>query len=65
MLLKSRRYQQALDEFDKAIQLNPDEGEFYIYQGYAKFMTNPKSDIGFRNQCISLINKGLKMRRGG
>jgi curved DNA-binding protein CbpA len=64
MLLKSRKYQQALDEFDKAIQLNPDEGEFYIYQGYAKFMTNPKSEAAFRNQCISMINKGLQMRDG-
>ncbi len=62
VLLGARKYEQALEEFDKAVKLNPDEGEFYIYQGYARFMSVSGSDSAVTNHCINTIGKGLKMR---
>jgi len=64
VLLGARKYEQALGEFEKAIQLNPDEGEFHIYRGYAGFMSNTSSDSAVKNHCINTINTGLKMRGG-
>jgi tetratricopeptide (TPR) repeat protein len=61
-LLNARKYSQALEEFDEAIKRNPEEGEFYIYRGYAMFMARPAPETSFVNQCIQQILRGLKMR---
>lgn len=38
MALKRGHYQQALADFDKAVELNPDEGEHHAMAAYARFM---------------------------
>jgi tetratricopeptide (TPR) repeat protein len=62
VLLNARKYDQALKEFEEAVELNPDEGEFHIYRGYTLYMTRPSPDSRVRNNCIEIINKGLQMR---
>lgn len=62
VLLNARKYKQALGEFDRAVELNPDEGEFYIYRGYARFMADPDMDGMKRRQCSEMILRGLQMR---
>lgn len=62
VLLGARKYEQALGEFEKAVKLNPEEGEFHIYEGYARFMASTNNDSSLTNHCINLIHKGLKMR---
>jgi len=61
-LLNARKYSQALEKFDEAIKLNAEEGEFYIYRGYAMFMAKPAPEGSFVQQCIQEIGRGLKMR---
>jgi curved DNA-binding protein CbpA len=39
-LFKARRYADALAKLDACIQLNGEEGEFYAWRGYAKFLTS-------------------------
>jgi hypothetical protein len=36
-LVKARRFPEALKVLEEAVSLNPDEGEFYAWRGYAKF----------------------------
>ncbi|MBN2498693.1 MAG: tetratricopeptide repeat protein [Deltaproteobacteria bacterium] len=62
VLLSSRKYTEALKEFEEAIRLNPDEGEFIIYKGYALYCTQQNPDTVFARQCIDMIERGLKMR---
>ncbi len=62
VLLNSGRYAQALAVFQEAIDLNPDEGEFYICRGYASFFSSSNPDSAFRDRCIQDILRGLKMR---
>jgi tetratricopeptide (TPR) repeat protein len=61
-LLNARKYAQALEQFEEAIKRNPEEGEFYIYRGYAMFMAKSAPEVSFANQCIQQIGRGLKMR---
>ncbi len=61
-LLNARKYPQALEQFEEALKRNPEEGEFYIYRGYAMFMAKPGADDSHVNLCIRDIGKGLKMR---
>jgi TolA-binding protein len=45
MLVKNRKYADALKAFDEAIGCNNEEGEFYAWRGYMKFLVaaDPKS----------------------
>ena len=61
-LLNARKYTLALEQFDEAIKRNAEEGEFYIYRGYAMFMARPAPEASFVQQCIQEIGRGLKMR---
>lgn len=61
-LLKARKYQAALDAFNKAVGLNPDEGEFHVYRGFALYMARGDDDVGHRRTCQEIILKGLQMR---
>jgi curved DNA-binding protein CbpA len=61
-LLNARKYALALEQFDEAIKRNAEEGEFYIYRGYAMFMAKPAPEASFVQQCIQEIGRGLKMR---
>jgi len=61
-LLNARKYSQALEQFEEAIKRNPEEGEFYVYRGYARFMARPAPEASFTQQCMQEISRGLKMR---
>ena len=61
-LLKARKYQAALEAFSQAVGLNPDEGEFHVYRGFAMFMARGDDDAGHRRTCQEMILKGLQMR---
>lgn len=39
ILVKARRFADALKVLNDAIQMNPEEGEFYAWRGYARFFT--------------------------
>ncbi|HLL01883.1 MAG TPA: DnaJ domain-containing protein, partial [Myxococcaceae bacterium] len=41
IFMKARKYAEAVTIFDEAIQLNPDEAEFYAWRGYARFCAAP------------------------
>ncbi|HEX8700027.1 MAG TPA: DnaJ domain-containing protein [Myxococcaceae bacterium] len=41
IFMKSRKYAEAVKIFDEAIQLNPDEAEFYAWRGFARFCAAP------------------------
>ena len=46
ILVKARKFQDALKILDEAIKANPDEGEFYAWRGYARFFTFPDRKQG-------------------
>ncbi|WP_426749113.1 tetratricopeptide repeat protein [Myxococcus sp. Y35] len=39
ILVKARKFADAVKMLDEAIKLNPDEAEFYAWRGYARFFT--------------------------
>jgi DnaJ-domain-containing protein 1 len=41
ILVKARKFPEAVKMLDEAIKANPEEGEFYSYRGYAKFFLSP------------------------
>src|SRR5258708_5108757 len=54
-LIGVRRYSEALKCLDEAIQNNPDEGEFYAWRGYAKFLNATHSSECFRDAQKDLL----------
>jgi tetratricopeptide (TPR) repeat protein len=46
ILVKARKFPEAVKMLDEAIKANPEEGEFYSYRGYAKFYTFPDKKAG-------------------
>ena len=63
-MLAARKFRQALEAFEKAASLNPEEGEFLVYQGFARFMSQGGNDKQLARQCEQLIEAGLKRREG-
>ena len=47
-LIKVKRYSEAIEQLDEAIAGNPQEGEFYAWRGYAKFLISTQSSECFR-----------------
>lgn len=39
ILVKARKFPDAVKMLDEAIKLNPEEAEFYAWRGYARFFT--------------------------
>lgn len=62
ILIGNRKYREAKDLLQQAIELNPDEGEFYIYLGFATYFADPSPSSMMRTQCFNQIKRGLKMR---
>lgn len=54
-LISVKRYSEALKCLDEAIQNNSDEGEFYAWRGYAKFLTATHSSDVFREAQRDLL----------
>ena len=44
-LIKARRFPEAVKALDDSITLNPREGEFYAWRGYARFFTTPDKKV--------------------
>ncbi|HZH04009.1 MAG TPA: DnaJ domain-containing protein, partial [Myxococcaceae bacterium] len=59
ILVKLRKFPEALALLDEAIRLNPDEGEFYAWRGFARFFTSPdkKQALGPAQQDIQISLK--------
>ncbi len=61
--LRRRDYAQALEQFEEAVRLCPDEGEFHAYLGWTIFQNAPKDEQAVQdardelNQAISLNPK--------
>jgi tetratricopeptide (TPR) repeat protein len=41
LFMQNRKYQEAAKLFDEAVECNPEEGEFYAWRAYAKFLIAP------------------------
>lgn len=54
-LISVRRYSEALKCLDEAIQNNSEEGEFYAWRGYAKFLNATHSSDCFRDAQRDLL----------
>jgi len=57
--LKNRKFADAAKMLDEAIQLNPEEPEFYAWRGYARFFTFEDKKAGF-NEAFRDIQVCLK-----
>ena len=63
LYIKARKFPEAVALLDEAIQLNPEEAEFYAWRGYARFFTYPDKRTGqaeaFRdlNLCLKKNDK--------
>jgi tetratricopeptide (TPR) repeat protein len=42
LLVKARRYQEALAKLEEAIKLNPDEAEFHMWKAWCGFLLSPE-----------------------
>ncbi len=62
ILVGKSKFAEAKDVIQEAIDLNPEEGEFFIYRGYATFFAADEPDSMTRDRSIQDINRGLKMR---
>lgn len=60
LLIKVRRFQDALAELDRAIGLNPNEAEFYAYRGLAMYFAAPKR-LDARRTAMEQVEKALQM----
>jgi curved DNA-binding protein CbpA len=62
MMTKALKFQAAVELLDQAIELNPEEGEFLVYRGYASFFANPQASSHHKDSCLKMIDQGMKMR---
>jgi hypothetical protein len=62
VLVRQAKYAPALLLFKQASLLNPEEGEYFIYQAYAEFFAQPGSDLQRQRECMNMLVKGQKMR---
>jgi hypothetical protein len=54
--VKARRFPEAVKTLDDAITLNPREGEFYAWRGYARFFTTLDKKVGLVDAMRDLHN---------
>ena len=59
LYIKARKFADAAKLLDEAIQLNPDEPEFYAWRGYARFFTFEDKKVGY-NEAYKDIQLCLK-----
>lgn len=60
ILVKARKYAEAVVMLDKAILLNPQEGEFYAWRAYAKFVQAQDKRAEY-DTAVAECLKALKM----
>lgn len=59
ILVKARKYPEAVKMLDDAIKSNGDEGEYYVWRGYAKFFGFSDRKFG-QSEAMKDITYGLK-----
>jgi curved DNA-binding protein CbpA len=67
LLVKARRYQEALAKLDEAIQLNADEAEFRIWKGWCEFLLSAekkRAHTGLANGIEAALKKNPKCISG-
>jgi curved DNA-binding protein CbpA len=59
LLVKARRYDEALRKFEEAMKLNPDEAEFGMWKAWCEFVLadDKRRKLG---ACSSIVEEGLK-----
>ncbi|WP_373048890.1 J domain-containing protein [Vulgatibacter sp.] len=60
VMVKARRFAEALAELDRAVALNPDEGEFYAWRGYARFSASLDKRLA-RDEAMAEIEHALAL----
>jgi hypothetical protein len=60
VLVRARRFAEALKAFDAAITANSKEGEFYAWRGYARFFTNNDKKVAAAD-ALRDLNQALKL----
>src|SRR5207302_319547 len=60
ILIKARKYQEGLDLLEQAIEMNPEEAEFYALRGYAKFLAAKDRKQSYE-ECAADCRKAVKM----
>ncbi len=60
--LRQRDYAQALQCFGRAIELNPDGGEYHAHFGWVLHLCHP-SDKGKLAEAVGHVRRGLKLAR--
>jgi tetratricopeptide (TPR) repeat protein len=59
-LIKARRFPEAVKALDDAITLNPREGEFYAWRGYARYFTSVEKKVAMVDAMRDL-HQALKL----
>ncbi|HYY53521.1 MAG TPA: DnaJ domain-containing protein [Myxococcales bacterium] len=60
ILIKARKYQEGLELLEQAIQMNPEEAEFFALRGYAKFLVSKDRKQSYE-ECAADCRKATKM----
>jgi hypothetical protein len=60
ILIKAHKYQEGLALLEQALQMNPEEAEFYAWRGYANFLM-AKDRKGSFEACANDCRKAMKM----
>ena len=60
ILIKARKYQEGLDLLEQAIEMNPEEAEFYALRGYAKFLLAKDRKQSYED-CAADCRRAVKM----
>ena len=60
LLIKARKYPEGLEAIDEAIKLHADEGEFYAWRGWCRFML-AKDRRAAHADCLAEVKKALKL----
>jgi CheY-like chemotaxis protein len=59
-LIQKRAYEDALMQFGKALELNPDDGEYYAHYGWCVYLCNPDSPA-MVEEAIEHVKRGVKL----
>lgn len=60
ILVKARKYQEALDLIEGAIRMNPNEAEFYAWRAWARFVSAKEKRAEY-DDAVAECQKALKM----
>jgi CheY-like chemotaxis protein len=59
-LLRARAYEEALICFGRALELYPEEGDYYAHYGWALYLCHP-DEISIAEEAIEHVKRGLKL----